>query len=391
MVLNGVAGTVVYARLNKTHSKHAWCDLTADWYRVWINAEELAPLVIDCLCENMAITFDPTTKTYSNSPGVFINATSDFGGFDAMMYLDPDVLHLVPYMAGLVKYFTGLGYTVGRDLYGAPYDWRLCADAQQQYFSRLQSLIELAVQTNNAPALLVGHSMGGLMSLKFLQSMSADWKAAHIKTFVPVDAPWGGSMNALMGVISGYNFGIPAIPHDWFRDLQTSTPSMGWFQPVPGLGYDGTFAADRVLVSTPTRNYTAFQLEQLLQDEGLTAFLAMYRQVSPLLLGDGFAAPGVDVYVIYGFNVTTHCGLQYDRAFVPGVEPPAPRSMFWNCTGDGDGTVNINSLQRATLTWPSDPRQQGFVLNTTRIPNMEHMSAIYDPRVLQLLGQLAAQ
>ena len=39
---------------------------------------------------------------------MLINATSDFGGFDAMMYLDPDALHLIPYMAALVKYFQGV-------------------------------------------------------------------------------------------------------------------------------------------------------------------------------------------------------------------------------------------------------------------------------------------
>ncbi len=75
---------------------------------------------------------------------------------------------------------------------------------------------------NNFPATIVAHSMGGLMSLasmlaqrvlmmqKFLQSQTAQWKKTYIKSYVPVDAPWGGAVNALMGIVSGYNFGPTA-------------------------------------------------------------------------------------------------------------------------------------------------------------------------------------
>jgi hypothetical protein len=66
VVLNGVAGTVVYLKLNKPSSAHFWCDLKAPWfvfgffnlflrYRGWINVEELAPLAIDCLNENLSV------------------------------------------------------------------------------------------------------------------------------------------------------------------------------------------------------------------------------------------------------------------------------------------------------------------------------------------------
>jgi hypothetical protein len=40
--------------------------------------------------------------------GVEVNATSDFGGFDAMAYLDPSQKIIEPYMANLVKFFTGV-------------------------------------------------------------------------------------------------------------------------------------------------------------------------------------------------------------------------------------------------------------------------------------------
>lgn len=43
---------------------------------------------------------------FCDSPqGVLVNATSDFGGFNAMNYLDPSLKVLEPYMAVLVAHF----------------------------------------------------------------------------------------------------------------------------------------------------------------------------------------------------------------------------------------------------------------------------------------------
>eukprot|EP00048_Salpingoeca_helianthica_P015048 m.224782 g.224782 ORF g.224782 m.224782 type:complete len:411 (-) comp16543_c0_seq1:261-1493(-) len=389
VVLNGVAGTVVYGKLNKPSSAYWWCDLTADWYRMWISVEELAPKIIDCLCEDLAISYDPTTDTYYNAPGVQINASSDFGGFGAMAYLDPSLGSLVPYMAPLVSYFVGKGYTVGQDLLGAPYDWRLAADAHADYFSALKNMIESAATSNGAPVVLVAHSMGGLMALKFLQGQSAAWKQTYIKAFVPIDAPWGGAVTALMGVISGYNFGISEIPHDWFRALQVNTPSMAWFMPVPD---ENIFPSSRPLVWTRTRNYSAYDLGELFADEGLANFPAMYRRVAPLLFPSAFGAPLVPTHIVYGYNLTTICGLLYANDFVPNpaVEPSLPLSTSFQCDPNGDETVNIASLQRAEREWAAAHAAAKLPLTVTRVPNMEHMEAVGNAAVLALIESVAA-
>lgn len=46
-----------------------------------------------------------------------------FGGTDTIEYLD-QALYKLPYFNKFVKYFEGLGYTKGKDLNGAPFDWR---------------------------------------------------------------------------------------------------------------------------------------------------------------------------------------------------------------------------------------------------------------------------
>lgn len=155
-----------------------------------------------------------------------------------------------------------------------------------------------------------------------------------------------------------------------------------------GTGTDGTFGPKQVIVSSSVKNYTAYDIAEIIDAEGLDNMLQIYKEVSPLLIGEGFAAPGVDTYIVYGFNVTTHCGLLYDKPFEKGVEPPAPYDLYYRCNDDGDGTVNLNSLQRAGLTWASDARQHGFVLNVTRFIHMEHMAAVHDTRVLDFLSAL---
>lgn len=52
-------------------------------------------------------------------------------------------------------------------------------------------------QNNNTPVLLVAHSMGGPMSLLFLQDQTQAWKDKYIRAMVTLSGAWGGSIKAL--------------------------------------------------------------------------------------------------------------------------------------------------------------------------------------------------
>ena len=82
--------------------------------------------------------------------------------------MDPG-LKIGSYFAPVVDAFVGSGWTVGKDLHAAPYDWRLASDGLSQplfgdttsYYDKLQSLIESTVKRAGAPAVVITHSMGG--------------------------------------------------------------------------------------------------------------------------------------------------------------------------------------------------------------------------------------
>lgn len=45
--------------------------------------------------------------------------------------------------------------------------------------------------------MLIAHSMGGPMSLYFLQNQPQQWKDQYIKCLVTLSGVWGGSVKAL--------------------------------------------------------------------------------------------------------------------------------------------------------------------------------------------------
>ena len=73
---------------------------------------------------------------------------------------------------------------------------------QLGFFEALKALIETAVERNGGqPAVIVGHSMGCLVTLFFLNQQLPAWRAKYVHAFVSVSAPYLGSVTALKGVV----------------------------------------------------------------------------------------------------------------------------------------------------------------------------------------------
>ena len=72
---------------------------------------------------------------YRNQTGVEIRAV-DFGGLGGIDALDPGLPSLTPLYSGLTNAFKDEGYEERKDLFGAPYDFRLAGDGLKQVLSR---------------------------------------------------------------------------------------------------------------------------------------------------------------------------------------------------------------------------------------------------------------
>lgn len=77
-------------------------------------------------------------------------------------------------------------------------------DENKDFVPKIKDLVEETFENGqNQKVVLLGHSMGALYTLNFLNNQTDAWKQKYIKAFVVASAPLGGSMKALKIEASG--------------------------------------------------------------------------------------------------------------------------------------------------------------------------------------------
>jgi hypothetical protein len=140
-------------------------------------------------------------------------------------------LHLIPglwkidgYSRILARLQSDLGLALGRNLFEFPYDWRRDnrVAARRLQHKAHEWLTAWRNQSGNAAAklILVGHSMGGLVSRYFLEVLDG-WKDA--RALITFGTPFRGSLNAVGYLSNGYATGIGPLQVDFSKTLQSMT------------------------------------------------------------------------------------------------------------------------------------------------------------------------
>ena len=80
VMIPGLAGSVIKMKLDHGPAPSIACSKTSDWFTAWVDPEELIPPLEKCLLARFGFTFDKTSRTYHDAPGVTINSNVDFGG-----------------------------------------------------------------------------------------------------------------------------------------------------------------------------------------------------------------------------------------------------------------------------------------------------------------------
>ena len=155
--------------------------------------------------------------------------------------------------------------------------------------------------SGNTRVTLLAISMGGPVSHNFLtRVVNQEWKDTYIYAYVLLVAPWFGS-NGLAGVLSppvtntflffqteGRNYSEELLA------LSRSYASAFWLSPRAAVW------GDTVLISTPVKNYTASDYEQLFTDAG---YPQGYTQLSDFDVH--WPPPNVPTYCFYGLGFPT--------------------------------------------------------------------------------------
>lgn len=121
----------------------------------------------------------------------------------------------------------------------------------------MKTLVEETYELGGkTPVTFIVHSMGGPMSLLFLQMQEQKWKDTYIARLISLSGAWAGSAKAIKVFAIGDDLGSFALSGSVMRAQQITSPSLAWLMPSPHI-----WKPDDVLVKTPTRVYNMSNIE----------------------------------------------------------------------------------------------------------------------------------
>ncbi|XP_068115752.1 phosphatidylcholine-sterol acyltransferase-like isoform X2 [Hyperolius riggenbachi] len=364
----GYFGNQLEAKVDKEETVNWMCyRKSEDYFPLWLNLNMFLPLGIDCWIDNIRVMYNKTTRTATNAPGVDIRVPG-FGRTFAVEYLDQS--KLAGYFHTLVQNLVNNGYVRDETVRAAPYDWRLAPNGQQEYFEKLKNLIEEMHEDYQQPIFLIGHSLGNLYILYFLNLQPPQWKDKYIKGFISLAAPWGGSVKPLLVLLSGDNHGIPMVSNIKIREEQRMTTTNPWMLPT-----NLTWPEDHVFISTPTYNYTYGDYRRLFQDIEFEEGWYMWDDTKDLLRG--LPPPGVETYCIYGSGHPTAETFVFGDGFP--LEPPLDIKY-----SDGDDTVQTRSLELCKR-WKTQQKEK---VHAIELRGLEHLSMVFSNRTLNVINDI---
>jgi pimeloyl-ACP methyl ester carboxylesterase len=212
-------------------------------------------------------------EVWSPSAGAVWRAITSFGGSIEGLELGADgdpqgvtAPRLVPdvtIVPGLIKIdgytrieqtlISKLGLEKGKNYFPFPYDWRLdnrvnALRLQQQAMDWLQRW-RTSSGAADAKLVLIGHSMGGLVSRWFLECLEG-WR--DTRTLITLGTPHRGSLNAVDFLVHGMKKGIGPLGLD-LTPLLRSFPSVYQLLPIyPCIDVAGGNGLQRIAAAAGT-------------------------------------------------------------------------------------------------------------------------------------------
>lgn len=342
---------------------------------LWINATKLTSY--HQWIQDMSVNFDPDAETYSSQPGLTVRP-ADYGGVGGCDYLEPNFSSVSGYYSTLIDAMKQSGYVVGKDLYGAPFDWRLANVRQilnNGMCASLKQLVELAYNNNNRKVHIVGHSMGCSFTYQFLTKyVTSTWREKYIASIILTSPPLGGSVEALAHLSSPHKWGSLPIPASIIHPLAVNLGAIHWMLPNKNA-YNESYELMTIKVDDQVASLNVNNMSYAFSSTNRTKYEKAVNMTQAYV--NHFEPPRVPVHIIYSYNVSTLHHLAYTST---------KKENWWEkdadkVYGDGDGTVPIESL-RAAEKWIG---QQPEPIKKDAIPNYSHVAILHRDEYVDLV------
>ena len=248
---------------------------------------------------------------------------------------------------------------------------------RQGYYRQMQGVVEeMYEQNNQTKVTIVVHSMGGPVSLYFLNNIVTQvWKDQYLHAYVPLSGAWDGGAYTVEALVSGVDEDSILFTARLWRELRELTRTFqGSYWLVPS---SDSLGAQHVIAEVGSDRYTTTQYDTLFQRAGITEGFTKYTNVKAI--NSGWIAPNVSTHCFYGLFPNTN---NTPEAFIyaadgfPNNKPTTVRMGF------GDTVVNAQ-ISEICLQWMN--QSAGF---TSRTFETAHRQMVSDVNILAAIGDI---
>uniref|UniRef100_A0A0E0K1R1 AB hydrolase-1 domain-containing protein n=1 Tax=Oryza punctata TaxID=4537 RepID=A0A0E0K1R1_ORYPU len=349
------------------------------WFGLWDNSSDLSTYHYnECFEEQMSLVYDPVSNDYRNFPGVETRVAK-FGLARGLHSKNPS--HPDWCLEKLIGALEEMGYHDGDNMHGVPYDVRYAAPIPGQvsqvysrHFKEFMELVETASKKHHKKAIILGHSLGGMVALEFVRNTPLAWRnryIEHLFLISPTISP--GFVVSVRNLVSGPQ-DILYVPDATALSLR---PMWRSFEiSIDNFPSPEVFGHEPIVI-TKQRNYSAYDFEDLLAAIGFSDGFEPFRRRMAARM-NYFEAPMVSLTCINGVGNRTPRQLVYwDGNF----DEPA-QTVF----DDGDDTINLISMLAFDEEMRRQPGQKGR-FKSIKLDKASHGSVLTDEWALRRVMQ----
>jgi pimeloyl-ACP methyl ester carboxylesterase len=368
VIVPGIAGTI----LQKSDGTEAWPN---------INEMLVSPSdsYLDALALNAAgnaLATDAGGSIGSGSAQSTIRAAAILK--TASLTVGGITLFSDDFYGNLIKTFTSAGYVEGRDLFAAPYDWRM--DINNSVASLAAVIAQARAASPAGKIDIIAHSMGGLLVKKYLAGLA---NAAAVLATAPgapfldkvilAGVPELGAPYALKMLNYGDDLGIPIANQDEMKKIAQNMPAI--YELLPSEKYVNAvgayvqdfrnggdalldFAATAQLMTTNTNDPAD------VRNPALVALAdAFHRAIdaAPVAASTVYTILGCGKPTITGYDIYDNGVVDLERGSGDGTVPEVSAMDMANASHDYFVMSGATGIDHTGLT--SDARPVALIAN----------------------------